>query len=133
MTTQKDTMPDEILAYDSGQWDVSKTYAEYGAKYVRADIVQAKDEDRGQRPDPDWKRSFSIANEVVGQLQDEIKVKDAQIEKLVEALRSIACYEDDAAGRMLANTGSYAGFDEPGSVFMARKALAQYEKEESDV
>jgi hypothetical protein len=40
-----------------------------------------------------------------------------------EALERIACYGDESAGAFLDRTGSYAAFDEPGSVQIAREAL----------
>lgn len=47
----------------------------------------------------------------------------ATIEALVGALEKIACFDDKAASEILNTTGSYAAFDEPGSVEIARSAL----------
>jgi hypothetical protein len=40
------------------------------------------------------------------------------------ALNRIACWDDDVANNQLRINGSYAGFDEPSSVKIAREALA---------
>lgn len=44
---------------------------------------------------------------------------------LVEALTKIAAFDDTGANYRLETLGSYAGFDEPGSVKVAREALAR--------
>lgn len=46
-----------------------------------------------------------------------------EIERLREALKKIAAYDDHLAQKHLEETGSYGAFDEPGSVGMAREAL----------
>jgi hypothetical protein len=48
--------------------------------------------------------------------------------KLAEALRKIACFDDESANERLRRTGgdSYALFDEPGSVQIAREALREH-------
>ncbi len=43
---------------------------------------------------------------------------------LVSALREIAAFDDEGANARLVKTGSYSSFDEPGSVQIARAALA---------
>ena len=48
---------------------------------------------------------------------------------LVNALRKIAAFGDTGANEHLARTGSYALFDEPGAVQIAREALAKMEVE----
>lgn len=52
----------------------------------------------------------------------------AEIERLREALREIAAINDTLANDFLENHKSYGAFDEPGSVMIARAALAQGEK-----
>jgi hypothetical protein len=47
----------------------------------------------------------------------------ARLEKAEAALKQIASYDDEGANHRLAATGSYALFDEPGSVEIARAAL----------
>lgn len=47
-----------------------------------------------------------------------------QVPALIAALQKIACFDDDGADRHLSATGSYSMFDEPGSVKIARDALA---------
>ena len=47
-----------------------------------------------------------------------------EIDRLEAALQIIAAFEDAEAGKFLAATGSYAGFDEPGAVETARETLA---------
>lgn len=49
----------------------------------------------------------------------------ATIATLVEALEKIACFDDETAtaNEWLEKTGSYASFDEPGSVAVARAAI----------
>ena len=42
----------------------------------------------------------------------------------VKALQLIAAFDDEHASERLRKTGSYGGFDEPGSVRVAREALA---------
>lgn len=46
-----------------------------------------------------------------------------EIERLREALRKIAAYNDHLAQKHFEETGSYGAFDEPGSVGIAREAL----------
>jgi RecJ-like exonuclease len=46
-------------------------------------------------------------------------------EGLVEALREIAAFDDTNANRHLEMTGSYAAFDEPASVAIARAILSR--------
>lgn len=46
-----------------------------------------------------------------------------EIERLRAALTKIAAYDDKGASMLLAQTGSYGQFDEPGSVSIAREAL----------
>lgn len=46
-----------------------------------------------------------------------------EAEKLREALRKIAAFDDVGASAYLKNHGSYGMFDEPGSVRIAREAL----------
>jgi hypothetical protein len=46
-------------------------------------------------------------------------------EGLVEALRKIAAFDDTNANRLLEMTGSYAAFDEPASVAIARAILSR--------
>lgn len=48
-----------------------------------------------------------------------------EIERLREALRKIAAYDDAAANAYLRATGSYRCFDEPGAVEMARGVLEE--------
>lgn len=48
----------------------------------------------------------------------------ARIARLETALRQIASFDDAGANERLAATGSYGRFDEPGSVQIARAALA---------
>lgn len=59
---------------------------------------------------------------------DRITALQAQHRKLVEALRTIARFDDKLANDHLIKTGSYSGFDEPGSVEIARAAIAEAEK-----
>lgn len=44
---------------------------------------------------------------------------------LIDHLRQIAALDDELANDRLATTGSYSAFDEPGSVKIARKILAE--------
>lgn len=54
----------------------------------------------------------------------EIKLADtALLERYRNALIKIACLDDKGANDRLKVRGSYAAFDEPGSVEIARKAL----------
>lgn len=46
-------------------------------------------------------------------------------EALREALEQIACFNDEGANRWLEKSGSWAGFDEPSSVQIARAALSR--------
>lgn len=46
-------------------------------------------------------------------------------ERFREALTKIAAYDDERASKLLELTGSYGGFDEPGSAQIARAALEQ--------
>ncbi len=48
----------------------------------------------------------------------------ARIAHLEAALTKIASFDDVGASQRLASSGSYARFDEPGSVQIAREALA---------
>jgi hypothetical protein len=50
-----------------------------------------------------------------------------ELSALKAALKSIAAFDDDYANRRLRDTGSYGYFDEPGSVQVAREALAALE------
>lgn len=50
---------------------------------------------------------------------------DAENVRMREALRSIACFNDQSANQRLHETGSYSLFDEPGSVEIARAALGE--------
>lgn len=45
------------------------------------------------------------------------------LERLGEALEQIAAFDDRAANERLKYVGSWGGFDEPGSVQVARQAL----------
>jgi hypothetical protein len=45
-------------------------------------------------------------------------------DEAVSALKQIAAFNDEGASKHLEQTGSYSSFDEPGSVEIARKALA---------
>lgn len=45
---------------------------------------------------------------------------------LLHALEDIAAFDDRLGSDRLAKTGSYGSFDEPGSVEIARTALAKY-------
>lgn len=47
-----------------------------------------------------------------------------EVERLRAVLTEIAAYTDVSASNHLARSGSYSVFDEPGSVAVARKALA---------
>jgi hypothetical protein len=49
---------------------------------------------------------------------------EATLASVREALRKIAAFDDKDASSMLALTGSYGMFDEPGSVQIAREALS---------
>lgn len=49
-------------------------------------------------------------------------------ERLREALRQIAAFNDEGANVALRKHGSYSGFDEPGAVQVAREALAGTEQ-----
>lgn len=44
---------------------------------------------------------------------------------LIERLESVACLDDKLANMHLEKTGSYACFDEPGSVKIAREILKE--------
>lgn len=57
------------------------------------------------------------------QVDVQAKMAVEEIERLREALRKIAAYDDAAANAYLRATGSYSTFDEPGSVEMARGVL----------
>lgn len=50
---------------------------------------------------------------------------EAENERLRNVLREIACFGDYSAEMKLSRTGSYGGFDEPGSVQIARAALQE--------
>ena len=50
-------------------------------------------------------------------------------EALMDALIKIAAFTDTGANAFLDRTGSYSCFDEPGSVEIARAAIANAEKE----
>ena len=50
-------------------------------------------------------------------------------EALMDALIKIAAFTDTSASEFLGRTGSYSCFDEPGSVKIARAAIANAEKE----
>lgn len=47
-----------------------------------------------------------------------------RIEELEKALGEIACFDDKPANAHLATYGTFGGFDEPGSVEIARAALS---------
>ena len=49
----------------------------------------------------------------------------ARIAHLETALRQIAAFDDKGASERLTASGSYARFDEPGSVKIAREALGR--------
>ena len=50
-------------------------------------------------------------------------------EAMLDALIKIAAFDDTIASEFLDRTGSYSCFDEPGSVKIARAAIANAEKE----
>ena len=50
-------------------------------------------------------------------------------EALLDALIKIAAFDDTSASEFLGRTGSYSCFDEPGSVKIARAAIANAEKD----
>lgn len=56
--------------------------------------------------------------------------KPDKVNVLIEALEVIAAYNDISASNYFKDTGSYSCFDEPGSVEIARKALASYKGDE---
>lgn len=49
----------------------------------------------------------------------------AKLAEYEAALNSIACFDDEGGSQRLTNTGSYSGFDEPGSVRIAREVVAK--------
>ncbi len=61
-----------------------------------------------------------------------IKAKDDKIARFRAALTKIAAFDDVRANERLAQTGSYSSFDEPGSVAMAREALADFTQSEDN-
>jgi hypothetical protein len=67
---------------------------------------------------------IEFAGEEIRRLERERDAALADNAKLREALERIAAFDDEGASRRLASTGSFALFDEPGSVEIARAALA---------
>jgi len=61
------------------------------------------------------------------ELLAEVERLRTEIIKLRAALLKIARFDDESAHRSLTRTGSYSEFDEPYSVEIARKALAESE------
>jgi len=62
----------------------------------------------------------------LGQYQENFEraeASEAEAARLREALEKIAAFDDSAANTHLRVTGSYAGFDDPASVAIARAAL----------
>lgn len=57
------------------------------------------------------------ANQIIERLE-------RKVERLEMTLTKIAAFSDSAASERLKTTGSYSSFDEPGSVQIARHALA---------
>ena len=58
-----------------------------------------------------------------------VQLQPSSVKALVEALDRIATWGDTKASMHLEETGSYSWFDEPGSVQMARAALAPFKGE----
>ena len=58
-----------------------------------------------------------------GALSTALAAAEAEREGMREALKKIAAYDDEGGNHMLKSRGSYASFDEPGSVEIARRAL----------
>ena len=54
---------------------------------------------------------------------DEVVTLQSRLERMEGALETIAAFNDEFANMRLEKTGSYGGFDEPGSVSTARQAL----------
>jgi hypothetical protein len=55
------------------------------------------------------------------------QIRDERVEALIAALTKIAAFDDRSASEHLAKNGSYAMFDEPHSVEIARKALISHQ------
>jgi hypothetical protein len=55
-----------------------------------------------------------------------VEEKENAVANLIKALENIAAFDDMLGSDRLATNGSYGGFDEPGSVKIAREALAIY-------
>ena len=72
-----------------------------------------------------WKQNKlgRLEYEIYDDAADLIQSQAARIKVLEEALENIAAFHDIQASRRCDNTGSYALFDEPGSVEIARQAL----------
>jgi len=78
----------------------------------------------------DGPEALNLIRDMHGQFNDlraEVERLRTEIIKLRAALLKIAKFDDEFAVSSLAQTGSYAGFDEPYSVEIARKALAESE------
>ena len=65
---------------------------------------------------------LAISNQ---QLLEQIKALEAERARYRQALIRIAMFHDEAASEKLSQTGRYSRFDEPVSVEIARKALAE--------
>lgn len=72
---------------------------------------------------------FSVNALLVREAADHIEQLEARVERLEGALREIAAYDDERASAHLASEGSYAMFDEPGNVEIARQALGEGKKD----
>ena len=73
------------------------------------------------------KDRFVQTNEATARLLDTVSAALRADNGLRAALKKIACFDDMLANDRLATNGSYSGFDEPGSVEIARAALAATE------
>lgn len=62
------------------------------------------------------------------QVNAERRAAAAEIERLRAALEHIAAFDDLHGSSRLEATGSYSGFDEPGSTQIAREALRHHEQ-----
>lgn len=73
---------------------------------------------------PEFRRTILIERtraETAERERDEARSKLAEYET---ALNQIACWDDKSASESLERTRSYSSFDEPGSVQIAREAIA---------
>ena len=93
--------------------------SEGGGELVRACTCHPDD-----NPPVPCARKYALTDCRMADLQSRIALSEAREAKCVEALTKIATFDDKGANYHLEHTGSFAQFDEPGSVQIAREALS---------